>query len=106
PDNVDVDEYFELVQQYVDEPSTLDLLRKVLQDTSSSLQSAAELLGIRGGVGGFINQTAPLAIAAWLRWPGAFVEAVEQVIELGGDTDTTGAIVGALVGATAGAGAI
>jgi len=108
PQRVNPTEYLDLLQQYIREQSTLDLLRKVVADVTSgvSLQSTAEAIGVRDGVSGFINQTVPLAIAVWLRWPGSYVEAVERIIELGGDTDTTGAIVGALVGATAGASAI
>ncbi len=67
--------------------------------------AAAELvnrLGLERGVSGFVNHTVPAALCCWLRHPGDFRAAVEEVIGLGGDTDTTGAIVGALVGATAG----
>jgi ADP-ribosyl-[dinitrogen reductase] hydrolase len=55
-----------------------------------------------GGVSGYVNRTVPVALAAWLRQPGDMRAAVESVVVLGGDTDTTGAIAGALVGATVG----
>ena len=48
----------------------------------------------------------PVALYAWLRRPGDVRNAVEQVIKLGGDADTTGAIVGAITGATVGASSI
>jgi hypothetical protein len=48
----------------------------------------------------------PLALYGWLRHPGDFRAAVEEVIDLGGDADSTGAVVGGLAGATAGAGGI
>ncbi|MFL5344416.1 MAG: ADP-ribosylglycohydrolase family protein [Hyalangium sp.] len=54
------------------------------------------------GVSGFVLHTVPAALYVWLRHPGDFRRAVEEIIRLGGDTDTTGAIVGALVGATVG----
>jgi hypothetical protein len=63
-------------------------------------------LGLRDGVSGWINHTVPAAVYCWLRWPGDFRTAVEQVVIMGGDADTTGAVVGGLVGATAGAEAI
>jgi ADP-ribosylglycohydrolase len=63
-------------------------------------------LGVRGGVSGWISHTVPAALYCWLRWPGDFRTAVEQVVQMGGDADTTGAIVGGLVGATAGPGGI
>ncbi len=54
------------------------------------------------GVSGYINHTVPAAIFCWLRWPGDFRTAVEEIVLAGGDTDSTGAIVGALVGASVG----
>ena len=62
---------------------------------------AAEL-GLARGVTGYIHHTVPICLHAWLRAPRDFAGAVEGVIALGGDTDTTAAIVGALAGATAG----
>ncbi len=52
------------------------------------------------------NHTVPAAIYCWLRYPDDSEQAVTSVIALGGDTDTTGAIVGALAGATCGSSAI
>ena len=47
-----------------------------------------------------------MCLYAWLRSPRDFRRAVGGVILLGGDSDTTGAIVGAFAGASAGEGAI
>ncbi|MBY0527924.1 MAG: ADP-ribosylglycohydrolase family protein [Gemmataceae bacterium] len=63
----------------------------------------AEALGLRNGVSGYIYHTVPAALYCWLRSPGDFRGAVEDVIRLGGDMDTTGAIVAGLSGATVGA---
>jgi ADP-ribosylglycohydrolase len=70
---------------------------------------AAELaanLGLRRGVTGYAYHTVPLALYCWLRHPGDFRGGVEEVIDLGGDADSTGAVVGGLVGVTVGAGGI
>jgi ADP-ribosyl-[dinitrogen reductase] hydrolase len=72
----------------------------------ASAEEFADALGLRRGVSGYIYHTVPVALYCWLRWPGDFRRAVEEVIALGGDTDTTGAIVGGIMGATVGAGAI
>jgi ADP-ribosyl-[dinitrogen reductase] hydrolase len=66
----------------------------------------ADALGLRRGVSGYVYHTVPLALYCWLRAPGDFRRAVEKVIVLGGDADTTGAIVGGMAGATVGAGGI
>ncbi len=66
----------------------------------------ADALGLAHGVSGFINHTVPVTLYCWLRYPTDFRQAVEEVILLGGDADTTGAIVGGLMGATLGAPAI
>jgi ADP-ribosylglycohydrolase len=66
----------------------------------------AAALGLERGVTGYVYHTVPVALYAWLRWPGDFRRPVEEVILLGGDADTTGAITGAIAGATHGAAAI
>jgi ADP-ribosylglycohydrolase len=62
----------------------------------------AAALGLHRGVSGYVNHTVPVALYCWLRSPGDFRGAVEAAVLLGGDADTTGAIVGALMGATMG----
>jgi hypothetical protein len=57
-------------------------------------------------VTGYVYHTVPVALYAWLRHPDDFGRAVEEVVLLGGDADTTGAIVGGLVGATVGSAGI
>ncbi len=62
----------------------------------------AESLGCRDGVSGYVFHTVPLAVYAWYHHYGDFRTALESVLLCGGDTDTTGAIIGALAGATVG----
>jgi ADP-ribosyl-[dinitrogen reductase] hydrolase len=62
----------------------------------------ADALGLARGVTGYVHHTVPVCLYAWLRSPNDFRAAVEPVIALGGDSDTTGAIVGALAGAAGG----
>jgi ADP-ribosylglycohydrolase len=72
-------------------------------EKGSNVEEFADSLGLGKGVSGYIYHTVPVAIFGWLRYRSDFCEAVESVILLGGDTDTTGAITGALAGATLGA---
>lgn len=76
------------------------------QERGRSVAEFADALNLQRGVSGYIYHTVPVALYAWLRWPDSFRRAVEEVIMLGGDTDTAGAITGALAGATCGASSI
>jgi len=69
----------------------------------ASAEEFAAAIGLSRGVGGYINHTVPVVIYCWLRCCGDFRATVEQTVLLGGDADTTGAIVGALAGASVGA---
>ena len=73
---------------------------------SASPETFADAIGLSRGVSGYINHTVPIALYCWLHTPHRFEDAVSSCIALGGDTDTTAAIVGALAGATAGASTI
>jgi len=66
----------------------------------------AAALGLARGVTGYVMHTVPVVLHAWLRAPADVRRVLDDVIALGGDADTTGAIAGALVGASAGASAI
>jgi len=55
-------------------------------------------LGLKKAVSGYSMHVVPVALYAWLRHPGDFRTALISVLECGGDTDTTGAILGALSG--------
>jgi ADP-ribosyl-[dinitrogen reductase] hydrolase len=83
--------------------AALDRVEAMLDRPSIEL---ARELGLHRGVTGYVHHTVPMCLHAWLRAPHDFAGAVTTIIELGGDSDTTGAIVGALAGASAGEGAI
>jgi ADP-ribosylglycohydrolase len=89
-------------------PDLDEELRGLLGNVESHLKRdapAAELadaLGLRRGISGYIYHTVPLALYCWLRHPADYRRAVEEVIALGGDADSTGAVVGGIVGATIG----
>ena len=75
-------------------------------EQQASAQEFADDLGLQKGISGFINHTVPVALYVWLRYPHDYRQAVEAIIALGGDADTTGAIVGGLMGASLGDAAI
>lgn len=62
----------------------------------------AEAIGCGNGISGWIRHTVPAVLQVWLSHQSDYRRAVEVMVSLGGDTDTTAAIVGALVGARVG----
>ena len=87
-----------------DDAGFLDLARRAVtsvQAGEATLDFAAAL-GAGAGVSGYVYQTVPVALHAWLSFPDDYRRAVLAVVHCGGDTDTTGAIVGAIVGANIG----
>jgi ADP-ribosylglycohydrolase len=80
------------------------LVREAL-DKCWTLTHFCEVLGCPDGVTGYIYHTVPVAMLAYLK-ASDFRSALTEVLDCGGDTDTTGAIAGALLGCRFGAGAI
>lgn len=87
-----------------DDAGFLALARRAAASAQAgeSTQDFAASLGANGYVSGYVYQTVPVALHAWLCSPHDYRQAVLAVIHCGGDTDTTGAIVGAIVGAGVG----
>jgi ADP-ribosylglycohydrolase len=98
----------ELLQSRATSPQfkkALELVSEHLAKASTGPQFA-EALGCSKGITGYILHTVPAALFCWLRHPGDFRSALEEIICLGGDADTTAAIVGGLAGASLGCEAI
>jgi ADP-ribosylglycohydrolase len=79
----------------------VDRIRTSLRRDDDIDKFAAEL-GLEKGVSGYVYHTVPVAIYACLKHRGAFADALRAALNLGGDTDTVGAIVGAMAGASVG----
>jgi ADP-ribosylglycohydrolase len=59
----------------------------------------AQVIRLGRGVSGYMYHTIPVVIHAWLSQPTDFRTAIQTVIQCGGDTDTTAAILGGILGA-------
>jgi ADP-ribosylglycohydrolase len=103
--DIDREEFLRWLREHIEGEELVAALAKVEDHLArgSTPAALADELGLGKGVTGFVNHTVPIAIFCWLRSPDDFRRAVEDVILLGGDTDTTAAIVGGLAGATVGA---
>ena len=108
PDQINLNEFFTLTNKYISNTEMKKSLSIVQTELShgGNADELAKKLGFSKGVSGYILNTIPAAIFCWLKHKENFRHAVEEVILLGGDTDTTGAITGALAGATLGANGI
>jgi ADP-ribosylglycohydrolase len=107
--NLDAREYLSEARLAVAEDAPLVSLLNQLEGhlaRQTTVGEFAAALGLADGVSGYIYHTVPVVLYAWLRWPDDIRRAVEEVIVLGGDADSTGAIIGGLMGATLGASAI
>lgn len=80
------------------------LIEAAVQSASRG-QTVAEFaaaLGLERGVSGYMLHTLPVVIHAWLTHPHDFRAAIVAIVECGGDTDSTAAILGGIVGASCG----
>jgi ADP-ribosylglycohydrolase len=82
----------------------LALLRQAAQSATrgETTTDFARGLGLARGVTGYVYHTVPVVVQAWLRHPDDYRAAILSVLECGGDSDTTAAILGGIVGARVG----
>ena len=81
------EEFMQLIEQSV---------RSVNEDVPT--QTFSQSICSKSGVSGYVYETVPVAIHAWLQHQSDYSTAIQEVISCGGDADTTAAIVGGIVG--------
>jgi ADP-ribosylglycohydrolase len=103
-DRPDPQRFVELLRNAGDDPGWRTVVDAVAEAVRRDLtvDELAGSLGLSGKVGGYIYHTVPVTTYAWYRHFGDFEATLTAVLDCGGDTDTTGAIVGALAGAVVG----
>ncbi len=96
-----------LVEDY-DAQELLGLLNEVESSVASGETTAqfAAAHGLERGITGYVYHTVPVVIHAWLRNADDFGAGIDEIIRLGGDTDTTAAILGGILGARCGSAGI
>ena len=85
-------------------PEFIALIQSVVDSVASGEDAGAitDRLGCGKGVSGYIYHTVPAVLHVWLTHQHDYRAAIVSMIRLGGDTDTTAAIVGAITGAGVG----
>ena len=103
------DRYYQVLQSCLDSNLAdnrqfLALIRQACSSAAAreSATTFADSLGLSQGISGYIYHTVPAVVQVWLRHPHDYHGAIAEIVSLGGDTDTTAAILGALIGTTVG----
>lgn len=86
------------------EPEFWVLLEKAASsaDRNEKLEDFVITQKWENGVSGYVLRTVAAVIHVWLRHQDNFKLAIEELIKVGGDTDTTAAILGGIIGARVG----
>ncbi|OZG71500.1 hypothetical protein BTA51_20800 [Hahella sp. CCB-MM4] len=77
----------------------LSLIDSIDKNSSMDAVGFAKVLKQESGISGYIYHTVPMVLFIWLKHQNDFSGAIESMIRLGGDTDTTSAILGGVIGA-------
>lgn len=82
----------------------IDLVKRAAESAAKgeSVSVFAEAIGSTQGISGYIYHTVPCVFQVWFRYGTDFAGGLQEVVSAGGDTDTTGAILGAIIGAKVG----
>lgn len=81
----------------------LDLIARAVGGAGKvTVAEFADSLDLSRGITGYVYHTVPVAIHAWLTHQDDFRSALTEIVRCGGDTDSTGAIVGGIVGSAVG----
>ncbi|HEY9059379.1 MAG TPA: ADP-ribosylglycohydrolase family protein [Pseudobacteroides sp.] len=73
-----------------------DVVKSIYNGESS--KEYVKRIGLEKGISGYIYHTVPVVIHSWLSYKGDFRRSIIEMIECGGDTDTTAAILGSILG--------
>jgi ADP-ribosylglycohydrolase len=98
--------YYQALETLVSQEAQ-DFLRLIKKAcTSAEKRETAALfavsIGLERGISGYMYHTVPVVIQIWLRHQDNYRNGITEIIRLGGDTDTTAAILGGILGAAVG----
>ena len=82
----------------------IHLLNQVKESIENGNDTAQFIvnLGLKKGISGYSYHTVPAVIHCWLRNQNSFKSGIFEIVECGGDTDTTASILGGIIGARVG----
>ena len=98
--------YYEALSSALGEDAAefLELVKKAAGSAAAGESACGFMrkLGLTAGVTGYMYHTVPAVIQVWLRHQADYEGGVREIIECGGDTDTTAAVLGGIIGAAVG----
>lgn len=97
-------EYLSALRQHVDDAEFVALIARATDSVArgESPEAFADGIGCGNGVSGYMYHSVPCVLHVWLTHQDDFRAAVIAIVRLGGDADTTAAMVGAIVGSRVG----
>lgn len=111
---VDPHDYYQTLKKFLANSSTklpdleisvfLNAIEQVCisaKQQESGVTFAAKLANNKG-ISGYIYNTVPAVIQVWLKNQDSYSQGIREIIYLGGDTNTTAAILGGIIGASVG----
>jgi len=92
------DQLWEWIEHTIDDDALQELMHQTATNLEQSTKTFAKTLGLEQGVSGYIYHTLPIALHAAFSNRDNYQQAIIDVIECGGDTDTVAAIAGGIIG--------
>lgn len=99
-------EYYQTLITYLEPQAEefLNLIKLVCDSVERKETGAvfASSIGNGNSISSYVYVTVPVVLQIWLRYQHDYFGGVREIISLGGDTDTTAAILGGIIGAAVG----
>ncbi|MCO4783397.1 MAG: ADP-ribosylglycohydrolase family protein [Candidatus Cloacimonetes bacterium] len=99
-------DFYKLIVECIDKEDSeyLSIMRTIVTsiDQGESTMDFAKNLGLEKGVSGYMYHTVPVVIHCWLTNQCDYKKGITEIIECGGDSDTTASILGGIIGARVG----
>jgi len=102
--SVEPSNFYDELKKLLTDYESIEFL-KLIEDVIESVYNKenskeyAKRIGLEKGISGYMYHTVPVVIHAWLSFKDDFRRSIIEIIECGGDTDTTAAILGSILGA-------
>lgn len=105
PEKINCTDFFSELTKHIKPDQEFEkIIEKITESVASgdSTEVFAEEIDQKEKISGYIYTTMAAVLFCWFRWKNDFHQSLTEIIRMGGDTDTTAAILGGIAGATCG----